>query len=342
MGVTAGSGADGAEGAAATGDGIPVRGGSHALVTFNVPAPRAAELVVDYRRDGQILARECRPLVVDACSLEIKTHPEASHIVCAIKVGDRLIGGVRFDADCGDRIEPTGKNLIVIGAMKAGTTTLYHLLTQHSAICRTYAELPGASFTKELNYFNKLYRATDTDVHYDWRFPFDPATHAWTLDVSPNYAKLPRTKAVPSRIAALEGDTKLVYILREPVDRIESNLAHSLRNKGKLARLTTCIRTSQYARHMKNYTAHIPRDDILLLDFRQLTHEPAAALAEISDFLDIDRFVARTAIHNKRGINFRLDASQRAELADILRPDVETLIERFGFEPAKSWLQDRP
>ena len=317
---------------------MPVRAGSYALVTFSVAAPRAAELVVEHKRAGQLLAREYRPLVVNARSLEIKTHPEASHIACAVRVNDRSIGGVRFDLDCGERIEPTGRNLIVIGAMKAGTTTLYHLLTQHPAICRTFAELPGASFTKELNYFNKLYRATDTDLHYDWRFPFDPALHAWTLDVSPNYAKLPRTKAVPSRIAALEGETKLVYILREPVDRIESNLAHSLRNKGKLARLTTCIRTSQYARHLKNYTAHIPRDDILLLDFRQLTDEPATVLAQISDFLGIDRFVARTAIHNKRGVKFRLDARQRAELADILRPDVETLIERFGFEPAKNWL----
>ena len=109
--------------------------------------------------------------------------------------------------------------------MKAGTTTLFHLLAQHPAICRTYAEFPGASDWKEINYFQKLYKKGDTALHYDWRFPFDAARHEWTLDVSTNYAKLPIGEDVPSRIAAIGGQTKLAYILREPVDRIESNLA---------------------------------------------------------------------------------------------------------------------
>lgn len=309
------------------------------MVTFNVAAPKEAELVVEHSNSGQLLARECRPLAIGARELEIKTHPEASHIGCSLQAGNQSIDGASFDVNCGERIEPTGRNLIVIGAMKAGTTTLFHLLAQHSAICQTYAELPGASFTKEINYFTKLYREGNTDLHYDWRFPFDPAKHAWTLDVSPNYAKLPQTEAVPGRIAMLGGTTKLVYILREPVDRIESNLAHSLRNKGKLVNLSTCIRTSQYARHLNSFTAHIPRDDILLLDFHQLTHDPAAILTQICDFLGIDRFSARTFIHNKRGVDFQLDATQRAELAETLRPDVQMLIDRYGFEPAKGWLQ---
>ncbi len=325
--------------ATAIGTGIPVREASYARVKFSVAAPIDAELIVEHRSGGQLLARERRPLYVGARSLEIKTHPEASQIVCSIQVGDQSIDGVQFDVDCGKRIEATGRYLIVVGAMKAGTTTLFHLLAQHPAICRTYAELPGASFTKEINYFNKLYRARDTNIHYDWRFPFDPGRHAWTLDVSPNYAKLPRTRAVPGRIAALEGDTRLIYILREPVDRIESNLAHGLHHRGKLARMSTCVRTSRYARHMDSFVEHIPRDNILLLDFHQLTHDPAAVLAQICDFLRIDLFVAQTIPHNTRGVDFRLEATKRAELAEILRPDVEVLIDRYGFTPAKAWLQ---
>jgi hypothetical protein len=137
----------------------------------------------------------------------------------------------------------------------------------------------------------------------------------------------------------LGGDTRLVYILREPVDRIESNLAHSLRNRGKLVKLRRCIQTSRYAQHMNNFTVHIPRDNILLLDFHELTHDPAAVLAQVCDFLGIDRFVAQTVAHNRRGINFRLDAAERAELTEILRPDVQVLINRYGFEPAKGWLK---
>ena len=322
-----------------TPDSIPVSAASHATVTFDFAAPKGAELVAEHLCDAQLLAREHRPLALGAKSLEIKTHPEATHIVCSLKVGDQSIDPVRFAIDCGEPIKPTARNFIVIGAMKAGTTTLFHLLTQNPSLCRTYAELPGFSFMKEVNYFNKLYRKGDTDLHYDWRFPFDPTKHAWTLDVSPNYAKLPRTRAVPKRIAALGGETKLAYILREPVDRIESNLAHKLRTQGKLPKRSICIRMSRYARHLDRFTEHIPLKNILLLDFHQLQHDPAAVQTQICDFLGIDRFIAHTHAHNTRGVDFQLDAAERAELAEILRPDVQLLINRYGFEPAKEWLQ---
>lgn len=320
---------------------MPVRAASWATVTFSTTAPEGAELVVEHRCGGQLLARECRPLAAGASALEIKTHPEASHIVGSLKVGEQSINEARFDVDCGERIEPTGRNFIVFGAMKAGTTTLFHLLAQHSAICRTFVELPGASDTKEINYFHKLYRDGDTALHYDWRFPFDPASHLWTLDVSPNYAKLPMGKAVPRRIAALGGETKLAYIMREPVDRIESHFAHTLRKTGKQPNLSACIRTSRYAQHIDRFAAHIPRDNILLLDFDQLQRDPAAVQTQVCGFLGIDRFVTHTVVHNRRGVDFQLDAAKRAELAEVLRPDVRRLINHYNFKPAKEWLQRR-
>ena len=319
---------------------IPVRAACNALVTFKPTASILSELVVEHLSNGQLLARESRRLDRGASSLKIKTHPEASHIVCSLRTAGKTIRKARFEVDCGERIEPTGKNFIVIGAMKAGTTTLFHLLKQHPALCRTYAELPGISFTKEINYFNKLYQENDTDLHYDWRFPFDPETHAWTLDVSPNYAKLPRTRAVPARIAKLAGETKLVYILREPVDRIESNLAHKIRKKAKPPSWKICTQMSRYALHMDRFTKHIPRENILLLDFHQLTADPAAVQIQICDFLGIDHFVAKTGIHNKRGVKFQLDAAKRIELAETLRPDVKLLFNRYGFKPAKRWLEN--
>jgi hypothetical protein len=241
--------------------------------------------------------------------------------------------------DCGEGIEATARNFIVIGAMKAGTTTLFELLAQHPALCRSWAHQPGSSFPKEINYFSHIYREGDTPLHYDWRFPFDAARHAWTLDVSPNYAKWSKGRSVPVRIASFGRETKLAYILREPIDRIESHLAHTLTFRGERKNLAHCIRTSRYAMQLDKFTAHIPRDDILLLDFEQLQRNPAGILAQICDFLGIDRFAGRTHIHNKRSVEFRLDAKQRAELAETLSSDVRRLINFYGFGPAKQWLQ---
>jgi hypothetical protein len=90
---------------------------------------------------------------------------------------------------------------------------------------------------------------------------------------------------------------------------------------------------------LDNFTAHIDRDDILLLDFEQLRRNPAVTLAQICDFLAIDRFASRSVVHNGRSIKFRLDARQRAELTEAVRPDVRRLISLYGFKPAERWLR---
>ena len=317
---------------------LPVQAGCQAWISFDIASPQRGEIMIEHLRTRELLARECRPLAPGASTLEIKTHPEGSHIRCLLQADGKPIDGVRFNVDLGQPIEPTPQNFIVIGAMKAGTTTLFELLAQHPAICRTWAHLPGISSAKEINYFRKLYRKGDTPLHYDWRFPFDPARHAWTLDVSPGYAQWPGSKGVPAGIASLGVNTKLAYILREPIDRIESHLAHKVRRGGK-TNLEHCIRTSRYAMQLDKFMAHIERDNILLLDFEQLRRDPAVILAQVCDFLGIERFASRSVIHNIRSIEFRLDPKQRAELAETLRPDVQRLINLYGFRPAERWFR---
>jgi len=321
---------------------LEVRAASHARINFNIASPRRAELIIEHLGVNQLLARECRPLAIGASALDIKTHPEASHIACSLLARGVPVYGIRFSVDCGQRIEPTARNFIVIGAMKAGTTTLFQLLARHPALCRTWAHLPGVSFEKEINYFCHLYRKGDTPLHYDWRFPFDAARHAWTLDASPNYAKWPGSRGVPGRIASLGGETKLAYILREPIDRIESHIAH-LQTRGKeIKHLRHCIRTSRYAMQLDKFIRRIERDDILLLDFEELRRNPSTILAQVCDFLDIDRIAGKRRIHNRGRGGFRLGASQRAEIAEAVRPDVERLISVYGFRPAEQWLRKSP
>ena len=332
---------------------LAVRPASHARISFNIDAPEGVGLVMEHLRGDQLLARESRPLGTAASAVQVKTHPDATHLACSLQfttstfkrrlgIGNGVpIEGVRFTAECGEPIKPISRHFIIIGAMKAGTTTLFELLSKHPALCGTWAHLPGVSFTKEINYFTRQYRPDHTPLHYDWRFPFDTTRHAWTLDASPNYAKWPRSRSVPERIAALGGETKLAYVLREPIDRIESHMAHTLVRKGR-ASLRACIRASRYALQLDKFMPHIERDRILLLDFEQLRRKPSAVMAQVCDFLDIERVPGRRAIHNRRLGKFRLDDQQRMELAETLRPDVERLISVYGFSPAERWLRKSP
>jgi hypothetical protein len=140
----------------------------------------------------------------------------------------------------------------------------------------------------------------------------------------------------------LGGETKLAYILREPVDRIESHLAHTLRLGAEVKNLQHCIRASCYAWQLDKFMAHIDRDDVLLLDFEQLQRDPDAILAKICDFLGIERISSHSKVHNARGVDFELDPEQRAELAEAVRPDVRRLIDVYRFTPAEKWLRGAP
>lgn len=287
-----------------------------------------------------MLARESRPLSEPVTQFEIKTHPEATHINCTLSTEDYAGEKTRFSVDCDGVIEPVGRHFIIIGAMKAGTTTLFRTLEKHPELCRTWAEGLEPSTVKEINYFCKLYRPGHTALHYDWRFPFNTAKHAWTLDASPNYAKLPRSRNVPERIAALEASVKIAYILRNPIDRVESHVAHALKEGAKVKNLHYATRLSRYAAHMDNYVRHIPVDDILLLDFAQLKQDPASIYKKISAFLGIEEIVPERRVHNRRRVDFRLTSAQRRQVAETVRPDVERLIDVYGFEPAATWLEE--
>jgi hypothetical protein len=319
---------------------MTVRAACHARINLDITAPQNTELFIEHLDDGQCLARECRPLARGVDFLDIKTHPEANQITCSLRVAGKPVTEAQFDVDCGEALTPVARHFIVVGAMKAGTTTLFQVLKQNSALCSTWAEVPEKSFTKEINYFNALYRKGDSPLHYDWRFPFDPARHAWTLDVSPDYAKLRASQGVAARIASLGGEVKLAYILREPVDRIESHIAHSLREGREVKNMQSCIRISRYALHLDRFTANIPRENILLLDFEQLRRDPNSLLVDICDFLGINHCTTRLLVHNKRSINFRLTSEQRAEFAEAVRPDVQRLISEYNFKPAEKWLHN--
>ena len=304
------------------------------------PAARENVLLhIEYWNGSDLVAHEARPVPAHRDSVNFKTPPLVTHVACSLRTDDGSSIDSTFEVTWGDKVLPIGRHFIVIGAMKSGTTTLFDSLTQHPSICRTWVNIPGVGTSKEINYFYRQYRKGDTPQHYDWRFPNDPNCHQWTLDVSPNYTKLWKSRGVPSRIATIGGETKLAYILRHPVDRIESHMAHTLDEGDSAQSIEHCLRISRYALHLDRFSAHFPREDILLLDFAQLREKPALVLSQVCDFLGMDHVAFDTRIHNKRRVKFKLDDAQRDEFAKALRPDIERLIDEYGFKPAETWLR---
>lgn len=184
-------------------------------------------------------------------------------------------------------------NFIVIGAMRAGTTTLYHHLNQHPEI--------GMSRMKETDYFIPK---MNYPLGPDWYLSqFD---HSRTIrgEVSPNYAMCHMWRGVPARIRAAVPDVKLIYLARDPVERLVSHYLHRW-HFGE-TRVTPeallsseagekMLGTSSYAMQLRAYLAQFPEEQIMVLDFDELKDDAQAALDKVTDFLEVPRNVLRDA-----------------------------------------------
>lgn len=222
---------------------------------------------------------------------------------------------------------------MIVGAMKCGTTSLHRLLSQHPEIV--------AGKRKELNYFRR--RKAPNAEGYESLFPnLDKSSHAYTLDSSPNYTKTGRWPHVPGQIAALPGRKRLVYVLRNPIDRIDSHIAHNIVRERWTADdmpMSLLLDASTYAKQLGEYEKVGLLDDMLLVDFADFCAHPVGVSYRIHEFLGLRRLkpspIKAQNVRKVKGPFLRPD--QYAELRRILGPDVQTLITRYGFEPARSW-----
>lgn len=106
-------------------------------------------------------------------------------------------------------------NLIIIGAMKSGTTSLHHYLNLHPEICM--------SRQKELNFFIEERNWSRGIQWYKSHFEAEAKIYG---ESSPNYTMYPIWKSVPERMFSVIPETKLIYIIRNPIEQIISHYVH--------------------------------------------------------------------------------------------------------------------
>ena len=176
-------------------------------------------------------------------------------------------------------------DFIIIGAMKAGTTTLYEYLSRHPAV--------GMSREKETDYF-VAGRGWDRGLPW-YQAQFSPGRQVYG-EASPNYAKCQAFPGVPDRVAALIPAAKLLFIARDPVDRAESQYRHAVLSGEPVPvadqligsqHLQHLVDVSSYAAQMDPWLSRFPRESFLVLQFEELISDPAPVLTAVAGFLGI-------------------------------------------------------
>lgn len=170
--------------------------------------------------------------------------------------------------------------------MKAGTTSVFEFL----------AAQPGvfSPRNKEPHYFTRGYRMPA--AYYRWLFrgrrPGQKSGEA-----SPTYSWIRRFPECPARIASDAPDVKLVYLVRDPVERVLSHHRHHmLLGQGRSGSASgfddgfgspDLWDRSRYRETIEAYLRHFPRERLFVADIDDLRRDDHGLRALLA-FLDLD------------------------------------------------------
>jgi hypothetical protein len=226
----------------------------------------------------------------------------------------------------------------IIGAMKSATSTLFGYLIQHPQIAPNL-------YDKEPEFFSKEAMAEETAVYYRQYFP-KWFRHQVALEASTGYTKMPAYPNVAERLKHLPQKKHFIYIVRDPVDRIESHMAHNVAGgENTLDRLFAeeklahYLAVSSYAMQLDAYRAAFPDRQTLLLDFEDLKTHPIETVQMACRHIGIDAafpfqvIAPRNPRRSDKGASeVSLSPAQREMLKDKLQPNMRRFADDYGFD----------
>lgn len=174
---------------------------------------------------------------------------------------------------------------VVIGAMKAGTTTLYDWLGTHPDVCM--------SADKELDFF---YEEGNWDRGMGWyEAQFDGCgVEGARGEASPNYTKTHLFPDVPKHMHSVIPQARLVYLVREPIARMRSMYRHLAIDGTETRSFAEAVvadrdylDTSRYMRHITAFLEYYGADRLLVVTTEAMEADPQGTLGEVHEHIGV-------------------------------------------------------
>lgn len=191
-------------------------------------------------------------------------------------------------------------DFIGIGAMKAATTWIFGCLKEHPEICM--------SSKKELHFF-------DSPFNYkkglDYYYSFFQHCHSHKIkgEITPNYIY---EEKVPSRIHKHFPNVKIIACLRNPIERAYSHYRFGIQRKGRLSIYKSfeealkkdpeLLKRGYYYTQLSRYLKFFPRQNILVLIYKDLRENPVEFIQRVYDFIGVEKNFIPNSVTQRKNV----------------------------------------
>jgi len=199
-------------------------------------------------------------------------------------------------------------NYLIIGTARGGTTALYEYLIQHPDI------VPAPR--KEMHFFDRDSRYGDEAIaEYKKTFFNDRKNGRIIGEATPYYLYHP---LVPERVAKDFPNTKIIVLLRNPVDRAYSHYHFNVSQRTSLSltfeqtvecekiirqssstsddyqtipyRLFSLVRRGEYVKQLRNWMKYFPKEQIHIIKSEDFLMNKYDVLEKVFKFLEVEDF----------------------------------------------------
>lgn len=197
---------------------------------------------------------------------------------------------------------PTSPDFLIVGAMKAGTTTLWQDLLLNDAVFFPIDKEPGSLTRDEIlsepgrQQYAALFAAARKDQVCG--------------EASTTYTKMPDITGCAERARRVIGERlKVIYVVREPVSRVISQHHHECTDGGMTGDIDAAVREhprlinySRYAMQIRPWIDTFGPQAVRIVRFEDYVADRRSIVADLSRFLGVEPRVEQidvTAAYNR-------------------------------------------
>jgi Sulfotransferase family len=200
-------------------------------------------------------------------------------------------------------------NLFIIGAMKAGTTSLHECLSQHPDVFMTSFKEPQYFAPHRKRHHGQWGQGGNLpEPGADWYLRlFEKAGEArYAGESSTGYTKDPWVTGCADRIHEFNPEAKLIYIMRDPAGRTISHYWYRVMGREESRTPLEAIKQdevytafSDCARQLRPYIERFGRSAVHVLTLEELAAQPAHTLDRLCEWLAIEPLGARMSFDSR-------------------------------------------